>query len=172
MIMLSMDWERLIMRGIYFNGLVGMDSLDEEAEDCRVFAKGISIACLRNFFDGGYIWSRYLRNMKIYIDIEKINMDFLKEYFGDLPACTTQIVEMRKCLSGEEPEGEGFDVGGKQGNVIALVSPFYAKKIEGIFCREVVKPIGATVCCGEGICGACSFDDEEGKTVHLCKARS
>lgn len=53
-------------------------------------------------------------------------------------------------------------------NIFLLVSPFYYKLLAGDE-YEAVRPNHANMCCGEGICGACSYTDENGDTVRMCK---
>ena len=51
------------------------------------------------------------------------------------------------------------------------ISPYYADQIEAAADGGVVRPNSGNLCCGEGVCGACAYDDEAGKTVHRCKER-
>ena len=98
-----------------------------------------------------------------YIDINKISLDFVKDYFGDIPL---NKVEFREFIS------DGFDkkrLAEEGCNVIALTSPFYADRIEEAAARPCVRPNRGNMCCGEGICGACTHTGQMGETVRTCK---
>lgn len=156
--------EQLTVRGVYYNGLSGIGGLYAEPEHSVVFAKGIAAAPLRNFLDGGTRYTRWLKNAELYVDVDKVGMDFLREYFGDLPAASVHVREFAK-------EGLGCQEASLNGNVFALTSPYYAEQIEAAAAGRIVKPNPGNMCCGEGVCGACTYDDEKGKTIHRCKER-
>ena len=156
--------DKLIVRGVYYNGLSGIGYLSPESDCASVFAKGIAMAPLRNFLDGGERYRRWLKNVQLYIDVDKVGMDFLQEYFGDLPARSVHIRDFAQ-------EGIGQSQALWGGNVFALTSPYYADQIEAAADGGVVRPNSGNLCCGEGVCGACAYDDEAGKTVHRCKER-
>lgn len=157
--------KELYVRGVYYNALSGMSMLTHKPDVTAVYAKGIAIAPLRNLLDGGTKYRKWLTNMKLFMDIDKVGMDFFADYFGDISASSVEILEM---IKGDIPVigGESSTV-----NVIALTSPYYAEKIEELYGRKVTRPTKGNMCCGEGMCGACTFDDENGKTIHGCKAR-
>lgn len=154
----------VVVRGIYYNGLCGLGSLDDRTCSASVFARGIAIAPLRNLLDGGGRYRRWLKNAQLYVDTEKVGMDFLRDYFGDLPAGSLHVRSFAE-------EGAGCGEAEVCGNVFALTSPYYAEQIEEAAEHAVVRPNNANLCCGEGICGACTCDDKNGKTVHRCKAK-
>ncbi len=160
----------LWIRGIYYNALAGMGTLSENSEETFVYAKGIAIAPLRNFLDGGSRYTRWMKNLHLYIDLEKIGFDFFREYFGDLPA---EAIEVRSFAREGLCSLDDLDrlEESRQANVLALTSPFYAGQVERAAGRPVVRPIEGNLCCGEGVCGACTFTDSLGQTVRRCKMR-
>lgn len=156
---------KILIRGIYYNGLTGLGSLDDTYENTEIFTRGIAIAPLRNLFDEGCgRYRKMLKNLQLHVDLNKIGFDFFCDYFGDFPADNISIEDF-ECdplvLQREKLQNS---------NVIALTSPYYGDWIEGTAGKPVVRPVRGNLCCGEGICGACSFDDEEGNTVRRCKA--
>lgn len=157
----------LCVRGVYYNALSGMGGLDAEPEGSLIYAKGIAMAPLRNFLDGGTRYSQWLKNMNLYVDIDKVGFDFFKDYFGDLPVSSIHVKDFAgDGLCSMEEMGTNEKI-----NVFSLTSPYYADKVEASAGKKIVRPTKGNMCCGEGVCGACTYDDETGKTIHRCKAR-
>lgn len=159
--------DTLCVRGVYYNALSGMGGLNADPEEALIYAKGIAMAPLRNFLDGGSRYSRWLKNMNLYVDIDKVGFDFFRDYFGDLPVDSIHVKDFAS---------DGFCSMGNQGpdekvNIFSLTSPYYADKVEAQAGSKIVRPTRGNMCCGEGVCGACTCDDETGKTIHRCKAR-
>ena len=154
----------LLIRGIYRNGLSGMQGLREQPKNTFVFAKGIAVAPLRNFLDGGRRYLKFLRNLHLYVDLEKIGFDFFRDYFGDLPTSSISICDFTE-----------FDFSGieivPEDNVFALTSPFYVERVRSVIraSQSLVYPVEGNFCCGEGICGACTRNDPKGNTIRHCK---
>lgn len=165
--------ERLLVRGVYRNGLTGLSSLHHTPDSTIVFAKGIAIAPLRNFLDGGPRYGKYLKNLRIYVDLSKVGFDFFRDYFADLPAGSIEVWDFAE---GGLPLTDGLTCPNpeKHINVFALTSPYYADLIQhGVAAANdqiaVVRPSEGNFCCGEGICGACTCNDAGGDTIHRCK---
>lgn len=147
------------IRGVYYSALSGLNLLQREKKTL-VYARGIAIAPLRNILDRGLI---DLEKSYFIIDINKICLDFIKDYFGDIPVDREEISDFFS---------EGFQknrLKEKECNVLALTSPFYADRIEEAAERRCVRPNQGNMCCGEGICGACTHTTQLGQTVHSCK---
>lgn len=164
------ETEYLSVRGVYYNALSGLGHLRADGEKTVVFAKGIALAPLRNFLDGGSRYAARLSDLQLYVDLDKVGQDFFQDYFGDLPAKAVQIRQFLKeglCPPEERERLERRPAG----NVFALTSPYYVRRIQHICGEEVVRPTEGNMCCGEGVCGACTCNDEEGRTLHRCKAR-
>ena len=163
----------LCVRGVYYNALSGMGGLDAEPEGSLIYAKGIAMAPLRNFLDGGTRYSKWLKNMNLYVDLDKVGFDFFKDYFGDLPVDSIHVkdfasggLESAEVLNNMEQMAQTGKI-----NILSLTSPYYADKVETSAGKKIVRPTSGNMCCGEGVCGACTYDDETGKTIHRCKAR-
>lgn len=160
----------LWVRGVYYNALSGLGTLKETAQEAFVYAKGIAIAPLRNFLDGGERYRKWLNQLHIYADLEKVGFDFFRDYFGDLPADAVEVRSFAKeglCSLDDLDHMEESDAM----NVFALTSPYYAQLVERANGSRVVRPVEGNMCCGEGICGACTCTDETGRTVRRCKMR-
>ena len=57
-------------------------------------------------------------------------------------------------------------------NMMFMTSPYFVQRISEeaqIPMRQIIFPNHANMCCGEGICGACSHTDNDGTTVRACK---
>ncbi|MDD4377983.1 MAG: hypothetical protein PHH48_07600 [Eubacteriales bacterium] len=154
------------IRGVYRSGLVGLSRLYEDAGKTVLLAKGIAIAPFYSILER---MSRDERNnLYSFIDTEKITLDFMKDYFGKLPVENLYYIDFRKhqslieTLIRQEKDNRT--------NFFALASPYYSEIIEDAAGGRVVKPNHANMCCGEGICGACTFVDAFGRTVHSCKS--
>lgn len=163
--------DSLTVRGVYYNALSGLGSLRQDPSRTVVFAKGIAIAPLRNLLDGGRRYGRWLTNLRIYVDLDKVGEAFFQDYFADLPKTATERRSFARdglCTLEEldriEAEGDS--------NIFALTSPYYADQIQRAAGRTVVRPVQGNLCCGEGVCGACTYDNEQGKTVHRCKSQA
>ena len=164
--------EKLAIRGVYYNGLSGQRSLIEDPNDTYIFAKGIAMAPLRNFLDGGHRYTKYLKNLHLYVDLDKISFDFFKDYFGDVPVESIQIRNFARdgfCSPTDRKQIKDAD----RVNIFALTSPYFVAQITQTAGSNqntpIVHPTEGNFCCGEGICGACTYSDEDGRTVRRCK---
>lgn len=164
------EMETLSVRGVYYNALSGLSHLHRNSAGTAVFAKGIAIAPLRNFLDGGSRYTDLLAGLRLYADLDKVGQDFFLDYFGDLPAGAVEIRQFAwegLCCLGEEEQATLRE----DGNIFALASPYYVSRIQQVFGSKVIRPTEGNLCCGEGVCGACTCNDEEGRTIRRCKAQ-
>lgn len=163
--------DKLSVRGVYGNALSGLTSLRQEPSRTIVFAKGIAIAPLRNLLDGGLRYEKWRKGLRLYVDLDKVGEAFFQDYFGDL---RPEAAERRSFAKDGLCPLEELDriEADADCNVFALTSPYYADQIRRAACRPVVRPVQGNLCCGEGVCGACTYDDAGGKTVHRCKSQA
>lgn len=153
--------EEFTVRGIYRGGLTDLGCLTEAPDETLIYGKGIAAAPLRNFIDSAERYKKILENPYFFYDPEKTGLDFFRDYFGDLPASRIRICDFKEL---------DFTVNRKmKRNVFALTSPYYANLIEKGTGQRAVRPAEGNFCCGEGICGSCTYDDERGNTIHKCK---
>ena len=162
------EQKRWKMTGPYYSGLLGMSEGDL-AKDALIIAKGTAAApfvCSKERFTG---------QVTIYMDSNKLNDDFVQEYIcGE-----EENIQYRSAnLIDEECRMRVrnlIEKVGEEGSrkIWLLVSPFYVHELtEGLpeeLRKNIIVPNPANMCCGEGICGACSHTDENGITVRLCK---
>ncbi len=165
--------ERLLVRGVYHNGLTGLNSLHRNPNKTIIFAKGIAMAPLRNFLDGGQRYTDYLNNLHLYMDLDKVGFDFFRDYFGDLPVGSIKVCSFAE--GGLPAFDELPHLGSLNGiNIFALTSPYYAEQIQQAASAAgpriaILRPTEGNFCCGEGICGACTCSDSKGNTIRRCK---
>lgn len=164
----------LYVRGVYESALRGLSKLRRNPGTTYVFAKGIAIAPLRNLLDAGVRYEPYLRNLQLFVDLDKVGWDFFSDYFGDLPAERVELRDFARegiCSLDDLDRLEEDCLQNLRTNVIALASPYYVQQIQrGVgYHKEIVKPNEGNLCCGEGVCGACSCTTTDGRTVRNCK---
>ena len=156
------------VRGPYFTGLVRKEIYDPKALSI-VAAKGIALMPLLNMKQeiGGNLAGFYL-------DRSKLPEEFESEYLSDLQYeeadLTYRIEETAEnihrsykfCMESTD----------RKPNVFLMVSPYFLGRLTELLDidkREIIAPNHVNMCCGEGICGACSHTDAQGVTVRGCK---
>lgn len=167
--------EQLHVRGIYYNALTGQKGLLTDPEETYIFAKGVAIAPLRNYLDGGSRYTRQLQQMKLFVDLDKTGMDFFKDYFGDLPASAVQIRDFIReglCTQTQLEHLQAQCQSRARINLLALTSPYYVRRIQKVVGKEksILCPTEGNMCCGEGVCGACTETDPRGRLIRKCKS--
>ena len=166
--------DSLFVRGPYFSGLVGLRDLQTQTGGkCLVLTKGIgllpSIAVIRQLAVQG-------NEVRVLADAADFS-DKLLAFNLDLFEIKAEQCHLT------EPEGlsdeamgrirEALDSGvrlihvGASDWVIGKVSEFL--RAEGRTDVKLICCNNARMCCGEGICGACTATTSSRKTVHFCK---
>ena len=154
--------------GPFYNGLTNSEAFDQQNLSL-VLGKGIAVMPLINQREK--LWGNLA---EMYIDTEKLPQAFLSEYMGDVEYKVADLADNLQqtienldkaynyCLSTTE----------KKPNIFLMVSPYYVNSIleKSHFPMDcIIFPNHSNMCCGEGVCGACSFTDKEGITVRGCK---
>ena len=152
--------------GPYFNGLPGADALEAVPE--FITARGTAVAPLIHMLE---CLGDETLNRTLYIDDEELPQAFLEEY---LQGRVLERIRLSSRQTLEWMKGQvRKTVQEEKKRAVLLVSPYYIKKLtEGLDEEErfrVIIPNPSNLCCGMGICGACSFADSDGVTVRLCK---
>lgn len=177
----------LMIRGVYRNGLLGK-GLPGLLEDVKlagnpakrkrwlVITKGIGFAPAVNLS----AWTGGRTDMDFVIDTEKVNQEIIRDYMKDFvgseksaeaekSSSRIEMISLAKLLETGEPS-----LGGKYDRVIIMASDYYikylAQKLE-IPSEKLVFCNNFRMCCGEGICGACSHIDKHGNVSKMCKCR-
>lgn len=152
---LSCVWK---ITGPFEAGLLNRERLNQ-AEPLTVIAKGTAIAPFINmresFLQGPQI--------KLMVDDDKLTEDFLVDYLADCPWEKVSLAEdEQKILAAIDEAAQ----------VMLLASPYYTERILGMRPDrkdDIITANHANMCCGAGICGACSYTDKDGVTVRRCR---
>ena len=181
--------ERLWVRGIYRNGLLG-EGLSEElllfkgagvspkAEHWLVIAKGIGFAPAVNIFDS--IGKGVTIDMAI--DTEKINDEILQDNLFGCDAVKEGRVKTEKISLAEVNNEEcrmklnciNIEHIDDYDKVFVLASDHYIRKTAALLNvprNKLIYSNNFHMCCGEGVCGACCHVDEGGNVSKMCKCR-
>lgn len=162
----------LSVRGVYCNGLlgrglksIGEDIAEKELRRWLVITKGIGFAPAVNLLH----YAEDKVDMDIIIDAEKINQEIVEDYMPYGKRVAVRFETLGKLLdTADETMGNGYD------RVMIMASDYYIKALSQkmklppeklVFCNNF------RMCCGEGICGACSHTDSRGKVCKMCKCR-
>lgn len=186
--------DSLQLRGVYRNGLLGrgLAGLSEDVKAYRnrekkrwlIITKGIGLAPAVNLasFGSGKV------KMDFLIDVEKINEEITREYLESgfeenaegISFTRGSLFELTEGLGAERAKGHKGVLAGRfnvddYDRVILLTSDYYIKTLweymdiplhKLVFCNNF------RMCCGEGICGACSHIGKDGSVSKMCKCRN
>ncbi len=93
-------------------------------------------------------------------DMDKINQELVNDYLADCPANSIRYTK----LTADFVCPTGYDA------ILLLASDYYQDAIS-IPGEKAVYSNNFHMCCGEGICGACTMVDETGKSHKMCKCQ-
>ena len=152
---LSCLWK---ISGPFEAGLMNRERL-REGEPLTVITKGTAIAPFINMREG------FLKEkqVKLLVDNDKLTEDFLADYLAD---CSWEKVSLTEDEEKILAAIDGAD------QVMLLASPYYTERFLGMRPErkgDIITANHANMCCGAGICGACSYTDKDGVTVRRCK---
>ena len=152
---LSCLWK---ISGPFEAGLLNRERL-REGEPLTVITKGTAIAPFINMREG------FLKEkqVKLLVDDDKLTEDFLADYLAD---CFWEKVSLTEDEEKILAAIDGAD------QVMLLASPYYTERFLGMRPErkgDIITANHANMCCGAGICGACSYTDKDGVTVRRCK---
>ncbi|MCI8348427.1 MAG: hypothetical protein HFE74_03195 [Firmicutes bacterium] len=154
--------------GPFLNGLINVEKFDDRKLSL-VVAKGIAMMPLlnqKNIIGNGLV--------RMYMDDTKLTKEFIDKYVSQLEYSRvdmeTDLEEIVKSILADCEYCKNNT--GKNPNIFLMVSPYYKDIIInkcGFDENDIIAPNHANMCCGEGICGACSYTDKDGVTVRRCK---
>ena len=152
---LSIVWK---ISGPFEAGLLNGERL-RVGEPLTVITKGTAIAPFINIKEG------FLQGTKVrlLVDDDKLAEDFLADYLAD---CSWEKVSLA------EDEAKILDAIDEADQMLLLASPYYTERFLGMRPErkgDIITANHANMCCGAGICGACSFTDKDGVTVLRCR---
>lgn len=164
--------DSLTVRGVYRNGIIGIKEItgkDVKGKKILIIAKGIGLA--PGMLSANYLW--YKNRVDLVIDLDKISEELVSDYIGEGEGIIKHL-----SLSDMEDRKELTDLlyREKYDSVIILTSDYYLKIIGDIVkkilpCAKIAMINNFKICCGEGICGACSVTDKDGDTFKMCKCQ-
>ncbi|WDV47909.1 sulfide/dihydroorotate dehydrogenase-like FAD/NAD-binding protein [Clostridiaceae bacterium M8S5] len=162
---------KLLLRGPYLNGLLGLKNIKVlRNNNCFIVCRGIAQA-------PSVLLIKYLlkkeNNVTVLIDSGNVKEPFIKELIGDY---NLNIIEENiMSITGKQLFSHVLT----QNKIDFLFlggSDYMQKTLIDIVDELKVNPLlSATnnheICCGEGICGACSKRLEDGSIVKTCKTQ-
>ncbi|MEG0830325.1 MAG: hypothetical protein RSD88_08225 [Anaerovoracaceae bacterium] len=155
--------DELEMRGVYRNGILGISNVVKK-ESRRVLAitKGVGFAPAVAYNR----WAFGKDEVHFIIDQDKINQEFVNDYLIDIPAKSITYEDLSQGISGIK--AEDYDV------IMILASDYYIDSIKeklSIPWSKLAYSNNYHMCCGEGICGACTMVDSRGESHKMCKCQ-
>lgn len=155
-----MEADRFVwLRGIYRNGLLGVEKLlSNERKSVLCLAKGVGIAPVSNYCR----WAGKRDEIEVVSDIDKVNRFFVEDCLG---GCRLKKLKYDRLQIGDmNAATSDYDV------IVVCASDFYQENIV-IPEEKAVYSNNFTMCCGEGVCGACIYVGTDGKEHRMCKCR-
>lgn len=159
----------LFLRGIYRSGLIGLGrkTLDNRGK-YLIFTKGVGLApalnILRHIVGEG--------SVRMVVDTEKLTDQFVWEQLRTLGEGAYKKLDITLAPLSDYIESP-INTDAYQ-KVFVLASDYYIGAIKDALNIPKEKLICSNnfhMCCGEGICGACSSVDEDGNITKMCKCR-
>ena len=168
---------KISFSGPFYSGLINEKRLDEHKKTL-VILRGIAIAPFINIMqielrknkslsNGAYFKKdeQYGRNSEIFLDMHKLPEKFVDKYLAN--------VDYKQISLDNKDELRRLSVyAANFEQIIFLASPYHT----GEFLRlvperksDIIISNSVNMCCGVGMCGACSHTDENGVTVRKCK---
>ena len=121
--------------------------------------KGLGLAPVANYIR----WAGGKHHIDVIADLDKINRRFADDALDAAGRSAVNSVEFRKLpLDFSWAEQEKYDV------IIISASDFYQQNIYVPQSKKVLSN-NHTMCCGEGICGACICMNADGTSHRMCK---
>lgn len=150
--------DELEIRGVYRNGLLGVSKLlTKKPQKVLCITKGAGFAPAANYNR----WAFGKDTVDMIIDLDKINQELVNDYLADRPVNSIRYVDL-------EPDficPEGYDA------VLLLASDYFIRSVSIPESQKVCSN-NFHMCCGEGICGACTMVDSQGKSHKMCKCQT
>ena len=170
--------EKLFIRGPYKNGVFGVEHINDLLKQSKmekkpprilIIAKGIGMAPAEKLVQFLAGWCP----ATIMLDGAKVTDEMIEDCLEDEPD-DYYLIDMAK-----EEDLELLEQELESGDYAALclfTSDFFANLIgtaaqELGFEGKILLSNNFNICCGEGICGACSIAGENGETIKMCKCK-
>ena len=159
---------KLKVSGPFSNGMINSEKFDSKRLSL-IIGKGMAIMPVLNCKDA--VGSGLVG---MYLDESKLTGEFLGKYVSQLEYTRLNMdAELEILKTAVENDcSYCMEHTGQKPNIFLMVSPYYKELIMekcGLDAKETIVPNHANMCCGEGVCGACSHTDKDGITVRMCK---
>ncbi|MBQ8590145.1 MAG: hypothetical protein IJ486_06790 [Firmicutes bacterium] len=168
-----------IIRGVYRSGLLGTEALkptDLKGKKILLITKGIGAAPAMLIIDRLLTMNEKAgipgAEIRWLADSEKVDRRLLKDYGRDV---APEYISLSSLVESEELLTEILKE--EQPDVTALmVSEYYMEQLIRVIRKElprtkIVRLNNAKMCCGEGLCGACTEIGPDGSVIRRCKCR-
>jgi NAD(P)H-flavin reductase len=160
--------ENIIVRGPYFNGLIGLKKLKKaKANKILVVGRGAGIAPAINTIK--YLIRNH-NKITFIVDYGRRKEEYMEEYIKNLN-CTIKKMNLKDEKEMDmlrDMAKEGYDILYSSGsdNFSRRMYPIARKhKMDFVILNN------SKICCGEGICGSCTSKDVHGNLVKMCKTQ-
>lgn len=167
---LAEETEHLYIKGPYKNGLLGLASLKApQSQSFLIVAKGIGLSPAIKMAQ--YLKSR--RQIRLLADPAQVDRQLLADYSLDQGAATT-LVDLAES---QDLELLRQEISASRHSAVCLFTSDYFLSAIGKMVKElcpaadIVTANNFNICCGEGVCGACSVAGEKGETIKMCKCQ-
>lgn len=165
--------EFLNIRGVFRNGIIGINPLlhliKSASTEMRllVITKGVGFAPAVNI--ANLCKNKPHVSLELIIDKDKICSDVINDYL-DISAVTSLSFISMTSDRGMSALCEYIKLSDCTAAIV-LASDYYQSEIKALLKPDTMflHSNNISLCCGEGICGACCFTDSSGKTHKMCK---
>ncbi|NLY70356.1 MAG: hypothetical protein GX076_01520 [Clostridiales bacterium] len=165
--------DRLMVRGVYRNGILGINEItdrDVKGKKILMVVKGIGLAPA--MLTANYLWLK--NRVDLVIDREKVSEDLIADYLGEGEGI---IKYMNLADQIDQKELKDLLIRENYDTVIILASDHFIKLIakmvkDTIPQAKLAVSNNFNICCGEGVCGACSVVNSKGQTFKMCKCQN
>ena len=152
--------ERLSVRGVFRNGIIGLEEVTKAKGSVAVISKGIGFAAAAHFINS-------YPDCSIYIDTDKICQELVRDYMPQSFRGRIKYVNFNEQKQELAQELAGYD------SAVIAASEYFTEYFREA-CGENIRLAflnNYNICCGEGICGACC-DSSGNKMCKCCGIQS
>lgn len=139
--------EHLVVRGVFRNGIIGLEEVIKTKEPVSVISKGIGFAAAAHFLN-------YRRDSNVYIDTDKICQELIRDYMPEGFRGRLRYVDLNEQKQEIAKEIENYSA------AVIAASQYFTEYFKSCCIKTRLAVLNNfNICCGEGICGACCNRD-------------
>lgn len=175
--------DQLMVRGVYRSGLAGCGAVSLCGRGCDrthapgssdvperwlIITKGVGFAPAVNILR----CTDSRTHIDMAVDPEKTGTDIIRDYLEPEIEKYGERGRLRYISLADSPYMVEYDES-LYSRMILLVSDYYIRRLTEtmhIPAEKLVHSNNFSMCCGEGICGACCMTDSSGRTWKMCKS--